>query len=203
MHTFKTLENFSNHGSQKLVHHTTLIFIQLMPKNPNEIWSAFLKKKSDDKLCNFVPPSETSTPPEENNNFATEATKGHSHRLFDLLILASQLLGLVDPLTLIFWKSLQIQLKMDKETRLMWCCLKKNFPPRSHKPAEKSHSQTPPKKLYTLPKQHLFCSRDIAKAISMKFNRGAWYLAVTFQHTLRKRLLLSRPLIPACRIRAR
>lgn len=39
------------------------------------------------------------------------ATRRHSYRLFDLLILAPELLGLVDPLPLIFWKSLQVQLQ--------------------------------------------------------------------------------------------
>lgn len=39
------------------------------------------------------------------------ATRWRSHRLFDLLILAPELLGLVDPLALVFWKSLQVQLR--------------------------------------------------------------------------------------------
>lgn len=34
-----------------------------------------------------------------------------SHRLFDLLILRPELLALVDPLTLVLWKSLQVQLQ--------------------------------------------------------------------------------------------
>lgn len=39
------------------------------------------------------------------------ATRRCSHRLFDLLILGPELLGLVDPLTLVFWKRLQVQLQ--------------------------------------------------------------------------------------------
>lgn len=39
------------------------------------------------------------------------ATQRRSYRLFDLLIPAPELLGLVDPLPLIFWKSLQVQLQ--------------------------------------------------------------------------------------------
>lgn len=38
-------------------------------------------------------------------------TGWHSYRLFDLLILAPELLGLVDPMTFVLWKSLQVQLQ--------------------------------------------------------------------------------------------
>lgn len=41
------------------------------------------------------------------------ATLRRTHRLFDLLILGPELLGLVDPLRLVFWKSLQVQLQTD------------------------------------------------------------------------------------------
>lgn len=41
------------------------------------------------------------------------ATWGCSHRLFDLLIAAPQLLGLVDPLTFVLREGLQVQLQTD------------------------------------------------------------------------------------------
>lgn len=41
------------------------------------------------------------------------ATWGRSHRLFDLLIAAAQLLGLVDPLTFVLRQGLQVQLQTD------------------------------------------------------------------------------------------
>lgn len=55
------------------------------------------------------------------------ATEWRSHRLFDLLILGSELLGLVDPLPLVFGKNLQVQLQTHS-TQVTSCYLNKNFP---------------------------------------------------------------------------
>lgn len=70
-----------------------------------------------------------------------------SHRLFDLLIPAPELLGLVDPLPLVFWESLQVQLQTTR-TRvsakrtgegLQVCCRKRS----SHLPAHAPKAAAP------------------------------------------------------------
>ncbi len=132
------------------------------------------------------------------------ATWWRSYHLFDLFILAPELLGLVDPLILVFWKSLQVQLQRAGA----------HVSARKLNSSSDKHAETFKTKL----KAAVFTKHGLRVAraavfFSARKNCQSYFdqtqqddlihLAVTFQHTLRKRLLLSRPLMPACRMRAR
>ena len=99
------------------------------------------------------------------------ATGWRSHRLFDLLILAPELLGLVDPLTLVFWKSLQVQLKSGGER-----VSARFFNKTLHKHAEtlSQLNSRPPFPQRKLPELCLLHGRKNCQSHFNQIDRTAW-----------------------------
>lgn len=94
------------------------------------------------------------------------ATRCRSHRLFDLLILAPDLLGLVDPLTLVLWQSLQVQLQT-ASAQVSACDLNKKL----HKQAETRLSVSTKEGLQAARTAVFSAAGKIAKATLIKPNR--------------------------------
>lgn len=97
------------------------------------------------------------------------ATRWRSHRLFDLLILAPELLGLVDPLTLVLWQSLQVQLQT-ASAQVSVCDLNKKL----HKQAETRLSVSTKEGLQAARTAVFSAAGKIAKATLIKPNRTSW-----------------------------
>lgn len=102
----------------------------------------------------------------------------HTYRLFDLFVLCSELLGSTDPLSLIFWQDVQIKLEWTKPKLVIYFVWKQ--------------------KLHTSP----FNPRN-NNFHALGLSSAGCQVTITFQHTLRNRLLRNRPLMPACLIRTR